>query len=457
MLPVVTPAEMAAIDAAAPEPTAELIHRAGGAVARHAVAMLGGTYGRRIVVVAGPGNNGRDGIDAAERLRARGAVVRVISPTAPWPASDCDLAIDAAYGTGLRDRYDSPIPEGVRVLAVDIPSGLDGVTGIAHGAPARAERTVTFAALKPGLLLGDGPELCGEVVLADIGLATSSARIGLVEGSDLRDWIAPRRRDAHKWNRAVRVIGGSPGMIGAPSLAAGAAFAAGSGYVGLSIPGLDTPSGLPLEVVTSALPGAEWAEAVLADLGRFSALVVGPGLGRDDRAVGPVSALVAAAPVPMVIDGDGLWAIARSGPMPAAAPRVLTPHDGEFERLSGAAPASDRIAAVRSLAATFGAIVLLKGATTVVASPEGRVLLVNSGDARLATAGTGDVLSGIIAALLAAGVGALEAAAAGAHLHGLAAQRCETVGMVASDLIAPISSVLSELLGAAPARSAGDR
>ena len=143
--------------------------------------------------------------------------------------------------------------------------------------------------------------------------------------------------------------------------------------------------------------------------------------------------------------------------MPAAAPRVLTPHDGEFERLSGAAPASDRIAAVRSLAATFGAIVLLKGATTVVASPEGRVLLVNSGDARLATAGTGDVLSGIIAALLAAGVGALEAAAAGAHLHGLAAQRCETVGMVASDLIAPISSVLSELLGAAPARSAGDR
>ena len=457
MLPVVTPAEMAAIDAAAPEPTAELIHRAGGAVARHAIDMLGGTYGRRIVVVAGPGNNGRDGVDAAERLRARGAVVRVTSPAAPWPAGNCDLAIDAAYGTGLRDRYDSPIPEGVRVLAVDIPSGLDGVTGIAHGAPTRAERTVTFAALKPGLLLGEGPELCGEVVLADIGLPTSSARIGLVEDGDLRAWISPRPRDAHKWNRAVRVIGGSPGMTGAPSLAAGAAFAAGAGYVNLSVPGVEVPSGLPLEVVTSALPGSEWADAVLAELGRFSALVVGPGLGRDDHAVGPVAALVASAPVPMVIDGDGLWAISRSGPTVAVAPRVLTPHDGEFERLSGAVPGADRIASVRSLAASYGSTVLLKGATTVVASPEGRVLLVNSGDARLATAGTGDVLSGIIGALLAAGVGPLEAAAAGAHLHGLAAQRCDTVGMVASDLIAPISSVLSELLGATASRSAGER
>lgn len=296
MIPVVTPAEMGSIDAAAPEPVEVLIGRAGAAVARTAVRMLGGTYGRRVVVVAGKGNNGNDGREAARRLRRRGVrVVEVDATALPERLPPCDLVIDAAFGTGFRGEWTAPATE-APVLAVDIPSGVDGLTGVVSGSPLPAERTVTFAALKPGLLVGPGAALAGVVAVAVIGLDVSSARTHLVEAADVAAWLPPRAPAAHKWQGAVRIVAGSPGMTGAAHLAARAALRAGAGYVTLSSPGVDDDPRAPTEVVGRPLPDEGWAAVVGEDLGRFGALVVGPGLGRSPGTAAEVQALVAAAP-----------------------------------------------------------------------------------------------------------------------------------------------------------------
>ncbi|HYI61371.1 MAG TPA: NAD(P)H-hydrate dehydratase [Acidimicrobiales bacterium] len=450
MIPVVTPEEMGAIDAAAPEPVEVLVERAGAAVARAALDLLGGAYGRRVVVVAGPGNNGADGRAAAVRLRRRGVRVAVLDagdlpPTLPL----ADLLIDAAYGTGYRHRGDGrgwappPAPEGAAVLAVDIPSGVDGLSGRAAGHPWAAARTVTFAALKPGLVLGAGPGLAGEVTVADIGLDVSTATAHVVEDADVVAWLPAPARDTHKWRAACWIVAGSPGMTGAAHLAAAGAQRAGAGYVRLSTPGLADAPGAPTEVVAVPLPDGGWAAAVLDDVDRIRALGVGPGLGTGEATAEQVRALVGAVDrPPVVVDGDGLTALAGDvdgaltrgpGPCPGDGRRggrgeggdghptvVLTPHDGELARLGGDPSAPDRLAEVRALAARRGAVVLAKGAPTVVADPGGRVLVATTGDARLATAGTGDVLTGAIAALLAQGLDPTEAAAAGAHLHGRA-------------------------------------
>ncbi len=449
MLPVLTPEEMGAVDAAAPEPVDELIGRAGVAVARQAVDMLGGVYGRRVVVVAGKGNNGNDGRDAARRLRSRGVRVRLIdAAAAPERLPACHLVVDAAYGTGFRGEYAPPDPAGAPVLAVDIPSGVDGLTGQVCGRAVRADRTVTFAALKPGLLFHPGRALSGEVVLADIGLDVSAARIELVQADDVAAWVPPRPVDSHKWRAAVVVAAGSPGMTGAAHLAARAAQRAGAGMVRVASPGVDHDPGLPTEAVGIAVAAAGWDAVVLDQLDRAGALVLGPGLGRGAPAEAAVHQLVSSAPVPVVVDGDGLTALGgQAGDVLArrGAPTVLTPHDGEFARLAGHAPGDDRVAAARSLAATTGAIVLLKGPTTVIAHPDGRVRLSTSGDARLATAGTGDVLSGIVGALLARGTDAFAAAAAGAWLHGRAALEGPALGLVASDVVEGLPAALGAL------------
>jgi NAD(P)H-hydrate epimerase len=203
--PIVTPEEMAAIDAAAPEPTDELIERAGAAVARAALELLGGAYGRRVVVVVGKGNNGADGRAAARRLGRRGVRCLVVDAAgAPAALPGCDLVVDAAYGTGFRGTFDPPtLPDPPPpVLAVDIPSGVSGLTGEATGRPWAARRTVTFAARKPGLLLAEGAELAGEVTVADIGLDTSRARAHLVTAGDVAAWLPDRPRNTHKWRSA---------------------------------------------------------------------------------------------------------------------------------------------------------------------------------------------------------------------------------------------------------------
>ncbi|MGH9055021.1 MAG: NAD(P)H-hydrate epimerase, partial [Acidimicrobiales bacterium] len=253
MIPVLTPEEMAGVDRSAPEPVDVLVERAGFAVACSARRLLGGAYGRRVTVVAGRGNNGADGRAAASHLRSWGAVVGVMEASSLGSSArlpPCDLVLDAAYGTGLERAYSPPDPGGTPVLAVDIPSGLSGLTGLpleGGGAPT-AVRTVTFAAYKPGLLLGDGPEHAGAIEVAGIGLdglAARAARSWLVTDEDVAAMLPARPRQGHKWQSAVHVVGGSPGMYGAPLLVAGGAMRAGAGYALVGVPGAPEGGGLP--------------------------------------------------------------------------------------------------------------------------------------------------------------------------------------------------------------------
>ena len=452
MIPIVTPEQMRAIDANATDDVDVLVERAGAAVARTAIQMLGGTYGRRVTVIAGPGNNGADGLVAARRLARKGVQVQIIDAReAPRVLPVCDLVIDAAYGTGFHGDWFAPDAASAQVLAVDVPSGLDALTGRAGDGVLPADRTVTFAALKPGLLFPPGSQLAGVVEVADIGLDTSDADTWLVQGSDVRDWLPSRAADAHKWRSAVWVIAGSGGMRGAANLATRAAQRSGAGMVRLSSPGFGSDAGTPTEAVGVSLPAVSWAAEALAESERFHALVVGPGLGRADGTAENVRELVEKLAVPVVIDGDGLFALAWSANGAAAilrnrqAPTVLTPHDGEFALLRGQRVGADRIGAARRLADECGCVVLLKGAATVVAEPGGPAYVVTAGDARLATAGTGDVLAGICGALLAQQVRPAEAAAAAAWLHGEAARRGPAIGLVAGDIPDLLPLVLSEL------------
>ncbi len=446
-----TPQEMGAIDAAAPEPVEVLIERAGSAVAREALEMLGGSYGRRVSVLAGGGNNGNDGRSAAQILRTRGvrvAVVDASDKTATLPPAD--LVIDAAYGTGFRGTFEPPELFGraavAPVLAVDIPSGIDGLTGVASGNPMPAARTVTFAALKPGLLLGDGPAFSGEVVMVDIGLDTSSVEAHFVEPSDVLSLVPARAPDAHKWKNAVWVIAGSPEMPGAGWLCARSAMRSGSGYVRMSSPGVDHPDG-PTEAVGYTLPASGWAaEVINGGVQRFGALVIGPGLDGDPARNLKEFSELRHVDTHCVLDGGALRiATAEDFPRFDRLP-VMTPHDGEFAALMGSPAGADRIAAARTAADELGAVVLLKGPTTVVADPDGQVLVSTSGDQRLATAGSGDVLAGMIGAHVGLGAEPLEAAAAAAVLHGLAGRAAGESGIVADDIAEAIPAARSCLL-----------
>jgi hydroxyethylthiazole kinase-like uncharacterized protein yjeF len=453
VIPIVTPSAMRAIDAAAPEPVEVLIERAGAEVARAAIDMLGSTYGRRVAVLAGGGNNGADGRVAGDRLRRRGVAVTVFD-AARLPASVAgfDLVIDAAYGTGFRGTWRAPHVGATPVLAVDIVSGLDAMTGDAGDGVVAAERTVTFAAAKPGHVLGRGLSLSGQLVVADIGLDIGAAESGpscaIVEAVDIAAWLPRRSADAHKWQAAVRVVAGSAGMTGAAWLASAAAQRAGAGMVVASTPGAEAT--MPIEVVQRSVAEHGWSPAVLDGLARFGALVIGPGLGLGAGNTEGVRDVVDAAPIPTLVDGDGLTALAgrdgwqqRLAARPA--PTVLTPHAGEFARLTVRRPGDDPITSVRRLAAATRSVVLLKGPATIVSDPEGRTLVVTAGDQRLATAGTGDVLAGIIGAVLARGAAALEAAAVGAWLHGRAGRRGPSQGLIAGDLIGLIPHALAEV------------
>lgn len=481
MRPVVTAKQMKAIDDEAAESLSELIERAGWATAQAALAMLDGGYGRRVAVLAGAGNNGADGRSAARFLERRGVVCDVFAMplsdrqwgllTAGLVGGFYDLFIDAAVGTGANRPYDEGIElRSTPVLAVDIPSGVDANTGQAMGQPIPADVTITFGAAKPGLLLPPGRWLAGRVEVADIGLDCSRASIGLLENSDVVDGWPSRDPDAHKWRHAVAVVGGSGGMTGAVTMAAEAAFRAGAGYV-LQVVAEEAPGGeaslLPVEAVTvpavdvhldpagerptrKANGGVVPARGGVADVSRCQALVIGPGLALNLGALDLVSALVADYRGSVVLDAGGLdprmLERVQRGRPEYAEPPILTPHEGEFERLTGSKLGPDRIRAVRRTAAALESIVLLKGPTTVIAHPDGRVLLSTAGDQRLATAGAGDVLAGVIGAGLACGLDPWMAAGLGAELHGRAATLGPSVGLLASDL----PSLVAEYLTAEP-------
>ena len=465
MIPIVTPTEMAAIDAAAPEPVDVLIRRAAWALAGEARRLMGRTYGTRVVVIAGPGNNGADGRVAGQLLARRGARVRTV-PVGEWAEATSaermqilrggpDLIVDAAFGTGLSRPWDpGPAPMDVPVLAVDIPSGVDGNTGELLGQPWNATATVTFGALKPGQLVGPGADLCGPISLHRIGLDTTSAEAHLLVEEDAHEMWPRRAPDTHKWRAATWIIGGSPGMRGAPGLAATAAARCGAGYVRGSSPGC-IPDAVaapwPVEVVEHPIAATDWAGAVLADAGRFDSIAVGPGLGRSAESMVAVRMLAEQLGCSLVLDADALYAFAgaperlaqRVGSERQAT--VITPHEGEFAALFGRPVSADRLADVRACAALTDAIVLLKGPTTVIGSPDGRVRLVRGQEPRLAVAGSGDVLTGVLAAALACGSDPFDAVSAAAYLHATCLR--EVVGPVgASQLPALIARSIGTAL-----------
>ncbi len=475
MRPVLTPAEMAEADRSAIErgtSESELVERAGRAVARHAVQMLGGTYGRRVVIVCGKGNNGADGRVAARVLRGRGVGVDEIDAE-EFSDDDlrsllrADLAIDAMYGTGFRGEL-TGTPAAVAnqlealslpVLAVDIPSGVRGTTGAVEFVAVHADETVCFAAYKPGLLFEPGRSYAGRVRVVDIGIDVADrSTLGVLDLDDLT--LPERAPDDHKWSAGCLVVGGSNGMVGAPILAGTAALRTGAGMVVCAVPGSTAAANVSgHELVARALPATaggaldETAAAeVMKEVPRYRVLAIGPGLGRDTATQAAVRAIVAEADVPVVIDADALNAIAiepfvlharHAAGHPLA---VLTPHAGEYERLAGRPVGEDRVAAARTLAADLQAIVLLKGPGTVIAAPWGAAIVNPTGGSALATAGTGDVLTGVIAGLIARGADSFQAASTGAYVHGVAAEvASDAPQLVASDLVAALPRTLREL------------
>ncbi|HWL38030.1 MAG TPA: NAD(P)H-hydrate dehydratase [Frankiaceae bacterium] len=413
--------EVRAAEAGLPE--AVLIDRASTAVARRAAAMLGRTYGARVLVVAGPGHNGADALWAGWKLRQRGASVSYALPLGEprdehgaeplrrlkaagarqfW--GSYDLAIDGVLGVGGRSAT-WPAPwsgfmDSARVLAVDVPTGVDAATG-AVSAAVRAEVTVTFGALKPGLVVGPGAAWAGIVEVAPIGLGlpdlmpSGEAPQGgtwVLGADDASAAMGPPWAETDKYRRGVvGVAAGSAAYPGAAALACRGAQRSGCGYVRLRSDSAVADS------VRAAYP------EVVAGEGRVDAWVVGPGLGTDDAALA-VLREVLASDVPVVVDADGLTLLAKHPDLLRRnAPTVLTPHTGEFERLTGVPRAdaeADRLGVTRKAAADLGAVVLLKGTTTVVAAPDGTAYVNPTGTPWLGTAGTGDVLAGAIAAVL---------------------------------------------------------
>ena len=507
MKPVLTPDQAATLDRESQArgiPAELLMERAGRAVARSAVDVMGGAYGRRAVVVCGRGNNGGDGFVAARHLAREGVRVAVVAVEDPadlrepaarnalrldevgsirvmrfTPATldrelvRADVAIDAVFGTGFRgvpeDEWAdaiaglnmSPAP----VVAVDIPSGVNGATGMVDGDAVRADLTVTFGAPKVGVAILPGAELAGAVRVADIGFPQDLLRAEafLVEPSDVAAILPERGIDTHKRATGVLlVVAGSRDMTGAAQLVAEAAGRIGAGLVQVAVPGAILPIVQARLVETTFLPLAETSDGSVAlpalgllldRLESADALAIGPGLSTNDETAEFVRRLVRDCPVPLVIDADGLNAFTGRAAdlIDRKSDAVLTPHVGEFVRLSGVSArdlAGDRLTHVRALAEQTGAVTLLKGSRTLVATPDGIVRINPTGGPVLATAGSGDVLTGVIGGLLARGVGPVDAASAGAYVHGLAgiaAGRSTGDGTLASDVASHVPEAVSRV------------
>ena len=436
----------------------ELMERAGAqaaAVGQHDC--LGATHW---TIVCGGGSNGGDGRVMARLLESAGKYVRVVDAKAgELELGEPDVIVDALFGTGFKgapraeaaaliDRINA---SSARVFAIDLPSGVDASTGEVAGVAVRADATVTFHGPKVGLVVAPGCFHAGVVHVADIGLGPVDTVARLATRELLR--CVPRRNERDNKYTAghVLVVGGSRGLTGAPALAALAAMRADAGYVTVAAP----ESTLPvleqrlLEAVKRPLPedggmvAADAADTVVELAAKASSVALGPGLGRGTGARELVARVLAELSLPVVVDADALFELE-----PAAwpGPRVLTPHEGELARLLGRESheiAAHRLASVREAAARFDCIVLLKGHDTLVAEPGGGVIVVSLGLPSLATAGTGDVLTGILAAFLAKGVEPQRAAAAAAAAQQRASVEApQRAGLVASDLIDALPRVL---------------
>ncbi len=435
MIPILTTAEMREADAKATgaRGVEALVGLAGTAVALHAKRILRSCYGARVAVIAGPGLNGADGRVAAAWLTSRGARVDLV----PWdhlPAKlrGYDLVIDAAFGLGCSRPFVAPkVSFETPVLAVDLPSGVDADSGALLGEPMVASATLALGALKPAHLAGPSAAIMGELHCAGLGIVTAFEN-GLLDDGDLAFLIQSDPSD-HKWKHAVQALVGSSPMPGAADLVVRGALAGGASMIRLaSRSDIGSSVNLPPEVVHVTEPTID---------ARCRAVVAGSGLGAG--AAEWLRERLAGLACPVVLDADGLDRALIDELSPRDGSWILTPHEGEFARLSGQLLSPNRFVDVRSLARATGCVVLLKGPTTVIASPAGTLRVVTSGTASLATAGTGDVLSGLIAATIARGHAPLEAAALAAHLHGRAGSRLAAYA-TASD----VANEIRELLGA---------
>jgi hydroxyethylthiazole kinase-like uncharacterized protein yjeF len=496
MEPLLTADEMRAVDAWAIEtkgvPSLDLMERAGEGLAR---VIAQRAPAGRIAIVCGKGNNGGDGLVAARLLRAAGREIEVL---AVWPPESlqgdaqeqvrrlpgpapaafeperldgANAIVDALLGTGSTGAPRDPAAGAIEainaaaapVVAADVPSGVDASTGEVAGPAVRAAATATFHRAKPGLWIDPGKAHAGEVHVIDIGIPSggpAKPEIGLIDDAVLDD-IPRRAADSTKFTSGtVVVIGGSTGLTGAPTMSALAAMRSGAGYVTVAAPAeLEVAFSVRLlEAMTVGLPsgdGALTAEAVepaLEAIGRADAVVLGPGLGRRAGAQAFAREMLERIEVPLVIDADGLNALAGVFPEHLSQrrwPTVLTPHAGELGRLldvESAEIARHRLAHARDAAARSHAIVVLKGDDTLVVAPTGQVAISRGGAPALATAGTGDVLSGVMAAMLAKGLPPVHAACAAVHAHvragRLAAVPHGADGVIASDVIQALPGAL---------------
>jgi hydroxyethylthiazole kinase-like uncharacterized protein yjeF len=496
MIELLSTAEMAEADRlaiAGGVPGFDLMERAGRAVA-DAVAALRAA-GNRVVVIAGPGNNGGDGFAAARLLAERGYHVRVllvgdanrlkgdaalaaktwtgpVEAAQPDALSDADVVVDALFGAGL-DRPVEGLPRAmidamnarartVPVIAVDLPSGVNGSSGAVMGVAVKATQSVTFFRKKPGHLLMPGRAHCGAVIVADIGipaavLATITPKTFENIPELWRTQFPVPRLDGHKYNRGHAVIVSGPSWsTGAARLAGRGALRAGAGLVTIASPreALTVNAAANLAVMVRPIDGAAELAGLLADR-RFNAIALGPGLG-----VGAASCDLVLAALngdrAVVLDADALTSFAATPERLATALKIrqkwatiLTPHEGEFLRYFGALDSQTKVGSklerARLAATLTGVTVLLKGADTVVAMPDGRASIAANAPAFLATAGAGDVLAGMTAGLLAQGMPAFDAASAAVWLHGEAANAFGP-GLISEDLPETLPAVLRTLV-----------
>ena len=453
--PLLTVDETRRAEEAHQGPLEELMERAGIAVAEVVLRQFPGP----VTVVCGSGNNGGDGKVCARVLAEAGREVTVVEGVGDLGTPS--VVVDALLGIGLHEapREDAARmielinASGCPVVAVDVPSGVNASTGEVPGAAVRADVTVTFGAAKVGLAVSPGGLHAGRIHVAPIGLRPREHEHALMPASALLE--VPRKgRESTKYSAgSVLIVGGSRGLTGAPMLASLAAFRADAGYVAVAAP----ESALPvlearlLEVVKRPLPEdsagrllPRAADAVLEAAERADAVAIGPGLGRTDGTIELVRLLLERLELPVVLDADALWELE---PFARAAPTVLTPHSGELARLLGVDAReidAHRFEAVRRAATRFGSVVLLKGSDTLVAQPRGGVFVSLYGEPSLAAAGTGDVLTGVVAAFLAKGLEPQLAAALAAVAHGLASKLVPNqAGLIASDLLPGIQRAIA--------------
>jgi len=482
-------------------PDGALMQRAAAGLASVGAALLrrepGFVYGARVTVLAGSGDNGGDALYAGALLARRGAAVTAIAAGQKThqgglaalraaggrvtddagPIASADLILDGLLGIGGRGGLREPFAtlaaraeqarqDGATVVAVDLPSGIDADTGTVDGPAVRADVTVTFGTLKPGLLVDPGGGHAGTVELVDIGLAPhlpDQPDVTAPQGDDIRALLPRPGAESDKYRRGVLgLLAGSDRYTGAVLLSAGGAVHGGAGMV--RVVTADVPAALvrqawPETVVSAHPDDQDWD--LPGSVGRVQAWVAGPGMGTDPGAVARLTAIMRT-DLPVLVDADGLTILSQHRDLlPRSAPTLITPHSGELGRLLGADPAeveARRLEHARRAAAELGVTVLLKGSTTVIAAPDGGPVLVNpTGTPWLATAGSGDVLSGLAGALLAQGLPPARAGLAAAYLHGLAGRlaaasdgrRPEEASPGASAGTAPIGA--SDLVRALPA------